>query len=149
MGIRLIVHIDNILILSESREDAIEHTSAVTYLLECLGYVINREKLITIPTQEIEFLGITVDSTHLELRLPLSKMKKIRAEAWKLGKSQTALTQALARLLGKMNATSSVIPPAPLFSRHLQMSLTQALYSSNQSYDAQVPISLEGKEELR
>ena len=36
------------------------------------------------PTQEIKFLGFTVNSTKLELRLPGEKIKKIRAEAGKV-----------------------------------------------------------------
>ena len=46
--------------------------------------------------------------------------------------------RAIARLVGKMNATSRVIPPAPLFYRHLQMALSEALNSNSQCYETQV-----------
>ena len=84
----------------------------------------------------------------MELRLPPQKMKKIRAEARKLAQSETTTARSLSRLLGKMNATNCVIPPAPLFCRHMQMKLTQVLSMSNQSYETPITLSEECKEEL-
>ena len=54
----------------------------------------------------------------------------------------------LAQLLGKMNATNCVLPPGPLFYRHLQMALTNTLEQSSQCYEAQVPLTQECLEEL-
>ena len=47
----------------------------------------------------------------------------------------------LSRLIGEMNDTSKVIPPALLFYRHLQMSLTQALDQRLQNYDTFLTLS--------
>ena len=47
-----------------------------------------------------------------------------------------------------MSATASVIPPAPLFYRHLQIDLARALHTSDQNYNAQTQISPTGMEEL-
>ena len=47
----------------------------------------------------------------MELQLPATKIKQIRAEARKTAKTGTTM----AYLLGMMNATNSVIPPAALF----------------------------------
>ena len=56
--------------------------------------------------------------------------------------------RALARLVGKMNATSQVIPPAPLFYGHLQMALSATLNQHFQCYEAMVPLTTECREEL-
>ena len=47
-----------------------------------------------------------------------------------------------------MNATSQVIPPAPLFYHHLQMALSESLNAHSQCYKAQVPLTQECREEL-
>ena len=57
--------------------------------------------------------------------------------------------RALSRLLEKMQDTAKVIPPAPLFYRHLQMDLTGALDRSGQDYETELTISPESREELR
>ncbi len=41
IGVRMIVYIDDILILAEAKETAQEQAEALVYLLECLGFIIN------------------------------------------------------------------------------------------------------------
>ena len=80
-NIWLIVYIDDILILAESQEVALDHTFTT-------GFVINHEKLVLCPTKTIEFLGILVDSTLKELRLPPRKITRISAEARRIAKQK-------------------------------------------------------------
>lgn len=63
----------------------------------------------------------------MELRLSFNKSKNIRVELHKHSMKQTTFARSLACLLGKMIATTPVIPPALLFCRHLHMSLTQVV----------------------
>ena len=135
-GVRLIAYIDDILVLAESKELLLDHLEGICYLLECLGFIINTEKSVMIPDHVIVFLGLTVNSTSMELSLPPVKIKQIRAEARKLMREKTISARNLAQLLGKMNATVCVIPPAPLFYRHLQMALSNTLERNNQNYEA-------------
>ena len=50
----------------------------VVFLLENLGFVINQSKAKLMPTQEIEFLGFSINSTAMELKLPGEKIKEIK-----------------------------------------------------------------------
>ena len=113
-----------------------------------MSYIINSKKSITNLAQILEFLGLIVDTVSMELRLPLDKLKKIRAESRKLTREQITSARSFACLLGKVSATTPVIPPAPLFCRHLQMCLTQALEEGSQSYETPVTLSPEGGEKL-
>ena len=115
LGVRLVAYIDDILVLAETEEMARDHTSGLTYLLENLGFIIHPEKSITTPTQEIEFLGMVVDSRSMELRLPGQKVKKLRQESSRI-KAQIAPPTAreVSHLLGKFNSVSQAIPPGPL-----------------------------------
>ena len=81
---RLIVYIDDILLLAESKEMAQDQTSCLVYLLECLGFTINIDKSALEPSQSLEFLGFTVNTATMELSLPAGKLKKIREESRKL-----------------------------------------------------------------
>ena len=66
----------------------------------------------------------TVDLVTMELRLPLEKLKVIRAEARKLQGVELVSARALACLLGKMNATTQVIPHPPVLSPSAEGSLS-------------------------
>ena len=81
MGVRLIAYIDAMLVLAESQEQAKRHAEAVVYLLQCLGFKINQKISVLEPAQVMEFLGLTVDTVQMELKLPVDNIKKIRAES--------------------------------------------------------------------
>ena len=147
-GVRLIAYINNILVLAESKELLLDHLEGMSFLLECLGFIINMEKSVMTPNHVIEFLSLTVNSTIMELGLPPLKIKQIRAEARKLMRLKTISARHLAQLLGKMNATVCVFPPAPLFYRHLQMALSNTLERNNQNYEALMTLTTECLDEL-
>ena len=70
---------------------------------------------------------------------PPLKIKQIR----KLMRVKTISARNLAQLLGKMNVTVCVIPPAPLFYCHLQVALSNTLERSNQNYEAPMTLTTE------
>jgi hypothetical protein len=80
LGMRMIIYIDDILLMAKSRDETHDHASALVYLLECLGFIINQEKTILNPSQTLDFLGFTIDSAQMQMSLPPEKLKKIRAE---------------------------------------------------------------------
>ena len=72
MGLRLIIYIDDILLMAETQSTAREHTAGLVFLLE----IINHPKSLLTPTQEIDFLGFTINSVTMEIKLPSEKIKK-------------------------------------------------------------------------
>ena len=99
LGMRLIVYIDNILILAGSSERAWEH---VIGLMENLGFVISKPKCVLEPTQSIEFLGFSVNSVQQELSLPAGNVKKIRAETRHLLENNHITARKLSQLLDRL-----------------------------------------------
>jgi hypothetical protein len=148
LGMRLIVYIDDILVLAESQRKAQEHLLGLVYLLENLGFVINKEKSILDPTQEIEFLGFVINSKTLELSLPQRKIKQIKTDIKQLVKQTSVPARKLSQLIGRLQAGMKAVPPAPLFYRNLQRSLIEALDQGDQNYTTPTRLSLEAREEL-
>ena len=70
------IYIDDILVMAETKDKARDHTLGLIYLLENLGFIIHPEKSLIDPTQEIDFLGVCVDSRSRELHVPGQKLKK-------------------------------------------------------------------------
>ena len=84
MGIRLLIFLDDILIIADSPERAAEHTEIVIRVLESLGFVIKKKKSILKPTQTIPFLGFIVNSIKMLLLLPEEKLQKLKSSALSL-----------------------------------------------------------------
>ena len=97
-GIRLVIYLDDILILSESKEGLLADINTVIDLLQSLGFLINGEKSIIVPTQKIECLGLIVDSTDPSFSLPDCKaaaVKKMCALALSEGRVKLRLLASI------------------------------------------------------
>ena len=112
-------YIDDMPILNSRREGALRDASLMIHLLENLGFVVNMEKSILFPSQEVEFLGVLVSSIHMSFSLPESKVLNLQNECRRLLSSKTASQSDLAHLIGKMIAKAAVFQ-APLHYRALQ-----------------------------
>ena len=84
LGVHLIVYIDDMLVIGKSPAETRDHVEALIVLLEGLGFIINREKSVLTPSQQIEFLGFRVDTSTMSLSLPGHKIRTIRGEAIQL-----------------------------------------------------------------
>jgi len=81
-GIRLVIYMDDMLLMANLKQLIQEQTYIVLFLLENLGFFINQKKKnVLTPCQQMEFLGMMVDSHSMVLKLPGEKIRKIRAEA--------------------------------------------------------------------
>ena len=56
-GVHLVIYIDDVLIMADTKEKAATHLILTLDVLEYLGFLINYEKSIVKPTQQIDFLG--------------------------------------------------------------------------------------------
>jgi len=110
MGIRLVIYLDEILIM---HRELIQLTFLICQLFEALGLMVNCENSQLIPKQEMEFLGIRVNSTPLNLGLPAEKMRKIQQNARAFFNQQLVSVRDLARFVGKVTATVRAIWQAP------------------------------------
>lgn len=149
LGVRMVQYLDDFLIMAASPHLAKEHTTALIYLLENLGFIVHPGKSITQPTQSLEFLGMILDTQRMELQVPGAKLKKIRTEANNLLRAETVTARDVSRIVGKMSSMSQAIPPAPLFYRSLQRDLSRALEYGNQAYDVNCALSKESRRELQ
>ena len=68
-GIRLATYIDDWLISADTSEMVNQHTKVVSDHLVSLGFTLNLEKSVLVPSQQTTFIGIALDSTTLTARL--------------------------------------------------------------------------------
>ena len=145
-GVRMIIFLDDILVLAPTIETINQHARITISLLESLGFLINYKKSALVPTQRILFLGMLIDSTTMEFVLPTEKSDSKRAS--ESFEDTTTFHQA--------NITSSRSPRIHS-SSHLVSSLTLSPYSvvtdrvslrRTSNFDTQVNLSKEAKLDL-
>jgi hypothetical protein len=104
-GIRLIIYLDDILIMAETETLANQHAQTTCNLLEALGFVINYQKSTLIPSKKMEFLGFLVDSQAPTLALPRDKIRSVKKECQNLLDLQLVIVRELAKILGHLTST--------------------------------------------
>ena len=137
------------LLMASYSKSLMENIFLILFLLKNTGFVINKKKSLLEPTQEIEFLGMIVNSKEMDIRLPGMKIKDIKQEAWSLLNHPRPSAHSLPQLIGKLNATTPALQMASLFFRALKTCLKQALEASSQNYQSPVQLSSQAVEDLQ
>ena len=75
LGVRLLVYLDNILIMAATPELCLEHTQLARQLLTDLGFLGNLKKSVLNPKQQKEYLGFLVNSIEMNLFLMEQKLE--------------------------------------------------------------------------
>lgn len=79
LNIRVIIYVDDLLMLGFSKEELIQARDIIIFLLQHLGFVINQKKCALQPVQKINFLGLIVNSKSMTLALTAEKIAKVKS----------------------------------------------------------------------
>ena len=148
LGIRLIIYLDDIILLNQSKEGLEKDCNSLLYLLTHLGFATNWKKSFLTPTRILEFLGFTINTETMMMSLPEDKVTRVTQKCHNLIKDQVVKVRHLAEVVGMLNASVRAILPAPLHYRQMQMTQAKALLY-NQSYETRVSLPPEVLHELR
>ena len=118
--LRIIVYLDDFLILGETLEEAILSRDTVIYLLQNLGFVIDLKKSVLHSRQRIEFLGMIIDLVKMTVSLPQEKVESISKRCRGIFSMQEVSVKDLAKVSGTLSSTVLTIFPALLYMRYLQ-----------------------------
>ena len=147
-GIRLIVYLDNILLMVPSVEQVLQHAASTLNLLEGLGFTVNYLKSVLVPSQQMEFLGSLVNSLDLSLSLPRDKIRKIQSKCQDLLNTRVTTVRELSKFLGLLSSSIQAVFPAPLHYRYLQQAKNSVL-RFRKSYEAVVHLDSECLQEVQ
>ena len=137
------------LLMHQQRQMSVTQTKTTVWLLQRLGFQINKQKSILEPTKTLENTGFEINTEQMKLFLPTEKVEKIREECRELQSMKLTSVRKLAKIIGKMTAAVKAILPAPLQYRHLQRLKSVGLQQNHQSYETVVTLNAECLEELK
>ena len=148
LGVRCLMYIDDMLILGETSEGLSHNFQLCQSLMTSLGFVMNSEKSIADPTQEIEFLGFVMNSRLMTLAVTKEKLKSLTSQCKNLLESQYTTVRHLAQVIGTMTSLNQAVLPAPLHYRGLQELRNKSL-ALHHSYDSQILLSQRAMMDLK
>ena len=100
--------------MGRTLEEILMSRDTLIFLLQHLGFVINLKELVLKPSQQIEFLGLKIDSHTMTLALTEEKMEKVILKCQNfLSHPQTTVLE-LAKLIGLMSLTVQAVLPVRL-----------------------------------
>ena len=122
-GIRLVNYLDDVAVISSSRELSSQESVIVVQLKESLGCK-KKEKSVLIPSEKIVFLGYVFDS--IEMTVPLPEEKEQTLALWE---KPLCSSRELANVIGFIGSSFPAIKPAKLYYRDLEVWKLKALSS--------------------
>ena len=149
MGIRVVIYIDDMLLLHQQSKVLQKIFAQVVDLLEKLGFLVKREKCSPIPCQHLIFLGAVLDSTAMTLCLPQPKLTSIVDTCHHLLAQGSGSVRTLSTLIKQMShASQTGILVAPLHYRGLQRLYLQAVSQHGQARKVIVPLTSQALKDL-
>jgi hypothetical protein len=119
-GIRLVIYLDDVLIMASSKDLVLQHLHLVIGLFTSLGFLVNAEKSVFLPSQEIEFLGVIIDSVSLSFSLPPGKVVKVTHMCEKALRADKISLRHLASIMGHFSWAIPTVAFAQAHYRNLQ-----------------------------
>lgn len=102
-NIKIVLHLDDGLAMAESFEECQRISSFIKSSLEDAGLLINQEKSIFSPVQDIEWLGIRWNLVRFSISIPERRIQDVESTIVKfLSDLPKVSARALARVAGKI-----------------------------------------------
>ena len=123
MGVRLCRYLDDWLLQASSREQVLLALKTVLRLCRSLGIVVNWEKSQVIPTQQMVYLGVILDSTTFRASPALKRVEKLLSIGDVFLSCISQPASSWLELLGVLSSMIQLVPGGHLRMRSLQLAL--------------------------
>ena len=139
-GLRIVIFLDDILLVASSFAECMEQLSLLRKLRESLGFGINDGKSQLQPTTRICFLGFIIDSISMELLLPEDKLQKIISACLNLVSKNNPSVREVAHVTGLLVSAFPAVNYLNLYYRSIELCKCRAL-SENLDFDQAIILS--------
>ena len=133
-GLTVVNYLDDFIAITSNLGSCIAAQAELVGLLRYLGFHVAFDKLVH-PSTCVTYLGIEIDSSTLELRLPSGKLEKLRNSVSSALARKRISKKELESLGGTLSHCSHVVRGRRIFSRNVY-SLYRTLISENKRFIA-------------
>lgn len=124
-GIRLVIYLDDLLIVWSSTEECWTSVALVIKILQSFSFLINFPKSETTPVQAREYIGLITNSVLMSFHLTKKKVDDIKRLSRETLKKKKCSLRELAKIIGNVNWATYAVKFAQSHFRALQ-----AVYNS-------------------
>ena len=117
-GYTIFVYLDDMLVVSKDLSGCWSAFNELVNLITNLGLTVNWDK-VSPPTQNIDFLGVHINTVDRRLSLPLVKLEELYTLICSWSNKKRASKKNLQRLVGKLSWAARVIRGGRTFLRRL------------------------------
>lgn len=140
--------IDDSLLGAENYYKCLETLHMFHKVLKSLGFIMNEEKSVMVPSQKIVYLGFILDSVRMIVILTQEKMDHIVELCTKLRNCKKAKIRDVAQVTGLLVSSFSAVDYGKLFYRKLEKEKSVALNRNYGNFDAEMIVSSGMREDL-
>ena len=119
-GIRIASYIDDWIICASSEAEAIQHTKIVVDHVISLGFTVNYEKSVLVPSRSTEYIGLTLNSASFTARLSQERINNTLACAESFRVGQRVLFRKCQKMMGLMASGTAVLRLGRLYMKPFQ-----------------------------
>ena len=114
----IVAYLDDFLIISDTYDECVRTRHTLMTLLRSLGFSINYSK-VEGPSQCLSFLGLTLDTRAMTVKLPEAKLLEIHQLLQALMSRPKVTKRELQRLAGKLNFATHAVYGGRFFIRRI------------------------------
>ena len=140
-GHQSVMYIDDCYVQAETFQECLENINETVITLENLGFVINREKSVLVPTKAVSFLGFIICSETMKIKIPDKKIEKIKLKINKFVCKRRHSIREVSELLGMLNSIVLACPLGSLYCKRLDIEKIHALKVNKGNFDAYMYLS--------
>ena len=132
-----------------TKQQCAQNVSDTVHLLDNLGFTVHDKKSVLIPTKEITFVGLILNSADMTVRLPLEKKESTLKLCLSVNKRSQITIREFSRLIGKLVATEPGVEYAQLRYKPLERIKEKHLKFNNGNFDSTMIISRSCKSHIQ
>ena len=114
-----------------------------------VGFRIHAEKSVLVPTQQIIFLGLAIDSVKMTITLTQERKQSIYTLCQNILSNYQVTIRELAQTIGVIVSSFSAVPYGQMYYRELEKCKVQSLARSGDNFDRKAYVSEEAANELK
>ncbi|XP_045127706.1 uncharacterized protein LOC123514122 [Portunus trituberculatus] len=145
LGITVSCYIDDCIFIAASIGELKDNVRYAVQLFDSVGLTVNLSKSVLVPMQEVEFLGILLNSLEMTATLPLRRKDGIKKQDGLLLKGDTTLYD-LAAFIGLAVASDPAVTLAPLRYKYLEIIRNKELVKNKGNYLVKITLDDHAKE---